>query len=91
MSQSKAKTAETKKQQHKQNVRKTEAEAKEADGEFSEVEVRNDVETVRETDEKNILDIAHKRTRRQVPSCYMSDTTWTRERRPPSRMKRLAM
>ena len=39
----------------------------------------------------NILDIAHKRTRRHVLSCYMSDTTWTKERRPRSRMKRVAM
>ena len=40
---------------------------------------------------RTILDIAHKRTRRRVPSCSMSDTTWTRERRPPFRMTRLAM
>ena len=32
---------------------KTEAEAKEADEEFSEIEVRNDVETVREADEEH--------------------------------------
>ena len=42
---------------------KTEAEAKEAEGEFSEIEVKNAVATVREADEEHILDIAHKRTR----------------------------
>ena len=41
--------------------------------------------------QKNILDIAHKRTRRQVLLCYMSDTTWTRERKLPSRVKRPVM
>ena len=68
---------------------KTEAEGKEADEEFSEIEVRNDVETVRETDEEH-PGYRTQRTRKQVLSCSMSDTTWTRERRPPSRSTRPA-
>ena len=51
---SERKTDETKKkQQHKQKVKKTEVEAKEAYGEFSEIEERSDVETAGETDEEH--------------------------------------
>ena len=52
MCQRKGKTAETKKAAAPAQSEKTEAEANEADGEFSEIEVKNHVETAEGADEE---------------------------------------
>ena len=53
MNQIKRKKRQNKKAAAQATSEKTEAEAKEADGEFSEIEVKNDVETAGETDEEH--------------------------------------